>query len=543
LITYGYNYLSMSQVYYRKYRPRDFGKIIGQEHITKTLKNAVASGNISHAYLFAGPRGTGKTTVARIFAKAINCQKNEQGEPCLKCENCRRIEQGKEIDILEIDAASNTGVDNIRELREAVKIPPAILKYKVYIIDEVHMLSAGAFNALLKTLEEPPEYVIFIMATTEIQRIPLTIISRSQRFDFRRLTIQEIIKKLELISKKEKIKIERGALEIIAASADGAMRDAESLLSQIINLEDEEITEKEVEFILGKASKDKPKKFIEATLTGRLPAATQLIEEIFSEGADFKNFAKDLFSALRVLIALKVNPDTKKIFSHELTQEDLQEYLSLADKLELREMVNFAERLQKNLELFKSSNITHLFLLVTLGELSEYLPVESKQKAIEIQEQKKIETDKILKKPNTTQQASTFPLKKNELSDESRNEKDFRDDEENIEKVLINWLKICDALKKYNHSLCSILKTSIPERIEKDKLIIKTKFDFYRDRLNETKSRLTIEDTLAKVAGLNLKVIALTDKELEESNTTGTDEKEDNLVKEALRIIGGRIIE
>ena len=254
----------MSTTLYRKYRPATFSEVIGQKHVVRTLQNAIKSDRIGQAYLFAGPRGTGKTSVARIFARTINCadlvgeeraatkssirrsdakaDQSNKNEPCLKCDSCKTILDGRALDIIEIDAASHTGVDNIRELRETVKLPPSALKYKVYIIDEVHMLSGGAFNALLKTLEEPPAHVIFILATTEVHKIPETILSRVQRFDFTRLTIEEIIKRLEEIAKLEKVKVDREALEIIATYSEGGMRNAESVLGQVIALEDKKIT-------------------------------------------------------------------------------------------------------------------------------------------------------------------------------------------------------------------------------------------------------------------------------------------------------------
>ncbi len=259
----------MSSIY-SKYRPQLFSEIVGQSHIVRTLSNAIKNNRISHAYLFTGPRGTGKTTLARLFAKTINCQNKQKQkvkeavlvEACLKCPNCQTIHQKKAFDIIEIDAASYTGVDNIRQIRETVPLPPSQLQYKVYIIDEVHMLSSGAFNALLKTLEEPPQHAIFILATTEIHKVPETIVSRCQRFDFSSLTQEQIIGRLEEIAQKEGVAIEKAALETIAAEAEGGMRDAESLLGQIISLEDKKITAKEVDSILGTSPRKKSIDFL-----------------------------------------------------------------------------------------------------------------------------------------------------------------------------------------------------------------------------------------------------------------------------------------
>src|SRR4030042_2870187 len=308
----------MSTTLYRKYRPQTFSEVIGQRHVVQTLQNAVKSGRIGQAYLFAGPRGTGKTSVARIFAKTVNCPDKKLGEPCQKCDSCKTILDGRALDIIEIDAASNTGVDNIRELRETVKLPPSALKSKVYIIDEVHMLSGGAFNALLKTLEEPPMHVIFILATTEVHKIPETILSRVQRFDFTRLTIEEIIKRLSQIAKLEKVKVDPEALEIIATHSEGGMRNAESVLGQVIALEDKKITTKEVEFLLGTVSEKFTAEFADLIIEKKYPEIFSRISELRETGVDFKNFGKSLLNYLRQMLVIKINPDLGKNLSYEL---------------------------------------------------------------------------------------------------------------------------------------------------------------------------------------------------------------------------------
>ncbi len=244
----------MAQALYLKYRPRTFEEIEGQEHIRTTLKNALTLGRISHAYLFTGPRGTGKTTTARVLSKAVNCLSDQADKPCNRCAVCQAINDDRLLDLIEIDAASNTGVDDIRDLRDKVDFRPGEAKYKVYIIDEVHMLSTAAFNALLKTLEEPPPHVIFVLATTDPQKIPATVISRVQRFDFRRLTLKEIIARLTEIAAKEKLQVEPAAIELIARQATGAMRDAISLLDQLTAYGGERITLAQVQGLLGAAS-------------------------------------------------------------------------------------------------------------------------------------------------------------------------------------------------------------------------------------------------------------------------------------------------
>ncbi|MBU0476885.1 DNA polymerase III subunit gamma/tau, partial [Patescibacteria group bacterium] len=242
-------------VLYRKYRPQTFSEIIGQEHVVQTLSNAISSGMTSHAYLFSGPRGSGKTTIARLLAKAVNCENNKGYEPCNKCSSCLEINKSNALDLIEIDAASQGGIDGIRELRDGIKFAPVKSKYKVFIIDECHQLSKDAANALLKTLEEPPSHAIFILATTEIHKMISTIVSRCQRFDFRKLTLPEIVKRLEIISKKEGAKIEKPALELIALNSGGSIRDAEGLLDQSLtfsgDLGNKEIKAEDIKNLLG----------------------------------------------------------------------------------------------------------------------------------------------------------------------------------------------------------------------------------------------------------------------------------------------------
>ncbi|MGL4247859.1 MAG: DNA polymerase III subunit gamma/tau [Lactococcus garvieae] len=290
------------QALYRKYRSQRFDEMVGQEVVATTLKNAIVNGQISHAYLFSGPRGTGKTSAAKIFAKAINCPNQKEGEPCNTCDICQAITQGSLEDVIELDAASNNGVDEIREIRDKSTYAASRANYKVYIIDEVHMLSTGAFNALLKTLEEPTDNVVFVLATTELQKIPATIISRVQRFAFKAITTRDIRQHLAEVLADEKIEFEDAALDVIAKSAEGGMRDALSLLDQALSFSDGKLAEKDALLVTGSIANEALVSYVAALAASDGPTALDALEKIFLEGKNMLRFTEDLLTYFRDLL-------------------------------------------------------------------------------------------------------------------------------------------------------------------------------------------------------------------------------------------------
>ena len=370
----------MHKALYRSYRPQNFEDVVGQEHIIRTLKNQIENNNVGHAYLFSGTRGTGKTSTAKIFARAVNCENSINQEPCNECEVCRDILNDNVMDVVEIDAASNNSVDDIRELRESVKYSPTKAKYKVYIIDEVHMLSQGAFNALLKTLEEPPSYVIFILATTEPHKIPATILSRCQRFDFKRVTVKDMTDRMKKICNEENIEVEEKALNLIARNSQGALRDALSILDQCISFSDNKIEYKDAVELLGTVNIEQLFEMAQSIIDQDTKRSLQILNEFVVWGKDIRNLINDLIDHFRNLMVCKVSTELDEIISlPEETIKLLKEQSKIVDVNDLIRILNILSETQDNM---KTSSNPRVLAEVTIMKTAQPMFDESKEALI-----------------------------------------------------------------------------------------------------------------------------------------------------------------
>lgn len=358
-----------AQALYRRWRPQTFAEVIGQEHVTRTLQNALADGRVSHAYLFAGPRGTGKTSVARILAKAVNCTSDGAEKPCNQCPICISLTEGRSLDLIEIDAASNRGIDEIRDLREKVHFAPSEGRYKIYIVDEAHMLTNEAFNALLKTLEEPPSHVIFIFATTQPYKVPLTILSRCQRFDFRRISTKLILERLDYIAEQEKIQVEEAALALIAKKAEGSLRDGQSLLDQVISYGGKKITEDEVSKALGLASRDLFFQLVQATRVRDSRKGLDLVATVEEQGWDIEEFVDGLLDHLRHLLLAKSVPESPELM--DLSHADQKRYREQGANLQVEDLLRMMATVSETEDALRYSTRPRFLLEMMVVKLAK----------------------------------------------------------------------------------------------------------------------------------------------------------------------------
>ncbi len=532
---------------YRKYRPQNFSEVVNQNHVKITLQNEIQTGKITHAYLFCGPRAVGKTTIARVFSKAVNCEKRREGEfePCNKCASCTNIFEGKNMDVIEIDAASHTGVDNVREnIIASARVAPSSSKYKVFIIDEVHMLSASAFNALLKTMEEPPAHAIFILCTTEVHKVPTTIISRCQRFDFKRIGVSEIVKKLSDITKSEGIKIDKKILEDIARNSEGHMRDAESLLGQVISIGGKEVTREEADLVIPRSDINEIINLIEALVKKDASGGVKIINNLVDTGVDLKTFVTDFIEILRKILISRINPSLSEKLGLELG-ENLEIRLNeISKNLDLEKIILFINKISLAREALKSSFIIQLPLELAIAELC-LLQVPSNP-SNDIQ-------SNIANKnaPNHQSNLSAPSFSTNKSLNINKDD------------VLSKWSEVLVKIKKYNHSLSFILRACEPREINGNQICLVFKYKFHKDRVTNPEIKVLIEKVLAEVFGNNLTIEALVDESLEiangnensniseeaptvenkEESATNNEEKPDNpMIDNLLKTFGGKVI-
>lgn len=524
---------------YRKYRPMRFEDVCGQQFIVKTLSNAIKNNKIGHAYLFCGTRGTGKTTIAKIFAKLVNCLNPLDNVPCGECEICLNENTDEIPDIIEIDAASNNGVDEIRELKNKIKLMPVMCKYKVYIIDEVHMLSTGAFNALLKTLEEPPEHVIFILATTEPQKLPITIISRCQRFDFKKINVLDISKRLKYISQKEGIDIDDEAIEEIAKLSEGAMRDAIGLLDQISSFADSKITVEDIYTIRGSVSNRVLIELIEKYIDNDASSILSIVDDIYLSGKDFYRLSEDILVFYRNMLISKVAPS----YFEDKALQLKDDIMRLSSKIEVKRIERMIKKLEELLRNIKSSDYPRILFETTI--LSDLDLDESFEN-----EKPTTEKDKIfvmgINEVDSNSKNNEIKLDKNinEIIKEEFKEKDIK--KITTKNKSNNSFAITDALKEamINNTIAeasaslkkeatvkfeeldkylidkdfkaaaTILKDSIVTAVSNDHMLLTYKYEsMVEDNDNEYAS---ISNLIKQMFGSEYKVVAITDKRWKE---------------------------
>ncbi|MGM9986912.1 MAG: DNA polymerase III subunit gamma/tau [Bacillaceae bacterium] len=551
------------QALYRLWRPQQFSDVVGQEHVVKTLQNALLQQKVSHAYLFSGPRGTGKTSIAKIFAKAVNCEHAPTEEPCNECASCKGIMDGSISDVLEIDAASNNGVDEIRDIRDKVKFAPNAVKYKVYIIDEVHMLSIGAFNALLKTLEEPPPHVIFILATTEPHKIPLTIISRCQRYEFHKISLEKIMNRLQVVVESQGLTIEQEALQIIGRTAEGGMRDALSLLDQVISFSENVITTEDVLAVTGSISQQNLTMLMKCFQERNVSLGLKLIDEFISVGKDVARLVEDLIYYSRDMLLYKTSHELAHLLERVTVDEQFEELCANCTDRFLYETI---EELSKSQQEMKWTNHPRILLEVMIVKLCELnTGMEQSQGANELlakilyleEELKKLKTDGV----HVTSTSAPTPTKKDYKMQKPTMKVPVgriqeilkhatRKDLDMIKRV---WADLLDSLKRNNRaSHAALLSSSEPVAATSHSFVLAFKYDIHCKMIVENNEAVySIKQYLHQTLGKDYEFIPVPEvewKKIREEFLSGEKQEvkqveKDELVEKAMDLFGEQLVE
>jgi DNA polymerase-3 subunit gamma/tau len=528
-----------SEVFYRKWRPQTLSEVVGQDPVTQTLRHAVESAKIAHAYLFCGPRGTGKTSTARILAKAVNCPDGAGGEPCNACDTCRSIAEGRALDVIEIDAASNRGIDEIRSLREKANYAPSLARYKVYIIDEVHMLTEAACNALLKTLEEPPPHVIFVLATTEAHKVLPTIVSRCQRFNFHRLRQPDIVDKLKLICKKEKIRIEAPSLDLIARAATGSLRDAENILQQMIAYYGNRIELDQIQAELGMGWDSRVRELARCVVGRDVAAGLRIVNDLNSNGVDLRQFNLGLVEYLRGLLLVRSGCGE----TPDITSEDLAEMNNLATNAPMDYLLK-AVKSFSSID-FRTNSYSALSLEMALLDCALSSQPAREQPTTTI-------PPEVADAPEMTEapdgSGADIPVVADPVSvgtDDGGNvpagvgSSDIpgKDVPRDIDYVRSHWREFIRSLRGEGSSgnLDAFLRSACdPLDLVDDTLVLGFRYPFHKEKIEDGKYRHLVEKKLKEVFGQPYKVqCVLVDSKREVSSKAGT---ENPVVKAALEM-------
>ena len=509
------------QALYRMFRPQSFEDVVGQEHVTKTLRNAISKGKQSHAYIFSGPRGTGKTSIAKVFAKAINCLERSDGEPCNECAICTGITRGTNSDVIEIDAASNNGVDEIRNIRDKVKYAPSESKFKVYIIDEVHMLTTGAFNALLKTLEEPPAHAIFILATTEPHKIPPTIISRAQRFDFKAISHDEIVERLQFVADNQEIEYDHAALDFIAKASEGGMRDALSIMDQAIAFGDEHLTLQDALNVTGSVDAQALNDLLKEVVEGDVKTAFSTYHQFIAQGKEVNRLINDMIYFVRDTIMNKTsNMDSEYDALMHFDLDTLYKMIDVINdtlvsiRFSVNQSVHFEVLLVKIAEMIKGEpeNVQTVATTSVASEPNnEVLLQRMEQLENELKTLKSHGVVANSAKPQAKKTASKGPQSKNAFSMQQIAKVLDKANKEDIKQLKDHWQEVIDHAKSNDmKSLVSLLQNSEPVAASETHVLIKFEEEIHCEIVNkDDEKRENIENVVCNIIDKTVKVVGV----------------------------------